>query len=131
MASIYNIKNTRTQSIVKIVGSSEQAIVDIATLAYTDQDFDRDNARVLLTSIIYHTESSTNIVRDGNVLFSMGGGGYSEVNFAQSMGAALDEKANADILINFSTGENVVILQLTKEAGYIDPEQQSLQPFER
>lgn len=129
--SKYVSKVTRTQAVVKVTGTSTSEIIDTGELLFHDQTLDRDNVSLTITSIIYNVSAAANVTRDGNVIFAMAGNTVDEHNFAQSIGFSMNEKPNANVVVNVGTGESTVILQFSKEAGYIDPEQQTLQPFER
>lgn len=126
----YIPKITRTQAVVKITGTGSTTI-DTAELAYHDQTVDRDNVSLTITGIVYNVGSAANVVRNSNVVFSMASSTYDEYQFSQSGGYSLNEEANANVIVNLGANESSVVLQFSKEAGYIDPNRQILQPYER
>lgn len=125
------IKNTRRQAAVKLVGT-QPTTVSIYELAYHDQTVDEPNVILGITDIVFCMGAAGNIVRGGNTVFSMVGSSYENFNLAKSLGVSLRENGNANIIINFGNNtESTCIIQFSKEAGYVDPDRQILQPFER
>lgn len=131
MANKTIIKNTRRQAAVKLIGTGPTTI-SIQELAYHDQTLDVPNVILGITDIAFCMGEAGNIVRDGNVIFTMPASSYEEFNFTQTIGVSLRENGNANIIVNFGNNvESTCIIQFSKEAGYVDPDRQILQPFER
>jgi hypothetical protein len=59
--------------------------------------------------------------------------GVGSYNFTQDIGVALDQDANANVVVNLSsTGANSsVLIGFTKGTGYNDPDLQNLQDFQK
>jgi hypothetical protein len=57
--------------------------------------------------------------------------GQDMINFAQVFGFSLSENSNSNITVNLGTGENTMILQLSKTSGYNETDRQTLQPKDR
>lgn len=139
------LKNTKRQAVVKLVGTG-QATVDIYELKYIgpntiatgsssmlhSQTVDAANVVLTITDLFYDCSTTANITRNSNVIWAMSAG-TAAYNFAQTIGVALDQDANANVVVNLSsTGANSsVIIGFTKGAGYNEPDLQNLQDFQR
>lgn len=124
------LKKTKTQATVKIVGSGNVNIsaYDIAT---PEQTIDAPNLSYPITSVIYNLKGDTSIDRNGNSVIEFNGMTYGTFNLAQDFGISLTDDANANVSVSLATGHNTLILQFSKQAGFIEPEQQLLQPRDR
>jgi len=139
------LKNTKRQAVVKLVGTG-QATVDIYELKYVgpntiatgsstmlhEQTVVPANVVLTITDLFYDCSTTANITRNGNVIWAMNAG-TGTFNFTQEIGVALDQDANANVVVNLSsTGANSsVLIGFTKGAGYNDPDLQNLQDFRR
>ena len=132
MANLFVLKNTRRQAAVKITGTG-LANVTYTDIMYADQTVPLTSAGNLnwsITDIAYDAGGSSNITRGGNVVFAMNAG-QGLYNFAKDIGASLNEQANANVQVNMGAVQGTLIIQFSKEAGFNDPDRQSLQPKDR
>ena len=139
------LKNTKRQAVVKLVGTGT-ATVDIYELAYVgantlatgsairlhDQSVTPANVQLTITDLFYDVSNTANIVRNGNVIWAMSAG-HGTYNFTQEIGVALDQDANANVIVNLSTtsANSSVIIGFTKGTGYNDLDLQNFQDFEK
>lgn len=137
MADKYILKNTRRQAAVKVWGTGS-ATINIHELRYLGANSQTDaqtvtpaNLQLTITDVAFTNLSNGNIVRDGNLILVMPAGGADSFNFAGDFGIALDEKANANVVVNLGASEGVCIIQFSKGAGYNDPDTQNLQDWQR
>ena len=54
--------------------------------------------------------------------------GQNEFNFTDNIGVVLNEKANANVVVNLGAAEGTMIIQFTKGDGYNDPNRQNQGP---
>lgn len=125
----YILKNTYRQTSVKFVGTG-QSTFSIYEALKSDQTIDAANVKLDITDIYHETSATANIVRGSNVIISMVQG-QDMINFAQVFGFSLSENSNSNITVNLGTGENTMILQLSKTSGYNETDRQTLQPKDR
>ena len=130
----YILKNTRRQAAVKIV--SDAALNNTITytdIKYADQSIPLTSAGNLfwtISDIVYDVASHANIIRNGNVVFTMSSG-QSSVNLSRDLGVVLDEQAHANVTVHTGSGNSSVILVFTKGAGFNDPDRQILEDRDR
>lgn len=130
MANKVILKNTRRQAAVKVDGTGS-ATINIYELAYADQTVTEANVSLTITDIAFTTLANGNITRNGNVMLVLPAGSADTFNFTNDLGVALNEKANANVVVNLGGSEGVCIIQFTKGDGYNDPDRQNLQPRDR
>jgi hypothetical protein len=130
----YILKNTRRQAAAKVVsdgiGSTTITYTDVK---YADQTIPLTSAGNLfwtISDITYDVTSFANIVRNGNVVFTMSAG-QGTVSFSRDLGVVLDEQAHANVTIHTGSGNSSVIVQFTKGSGFNDPDRQILQQPDR
>lgn len=139
------LKNTKRQAVVKLVGTG-QSTIDIYELAYVgpntiaqgatvmlhQQTVTPANVQLTITDLYYDVSAVANITRNSNVIWAMNPGATA-YNFAQAIGVALDQDANANVVVNLSTtgANSSVIIGFTKGTGYNEPDLQNLQYFQR
>ena len=132
--SKYILKNTRRQAAAKVVSDG----IGSNTISYTDIKY-ADQTIPLTTSgnlfwtisdIVYDVANFANIVRNGNVVFTMSSG-QGTISLSRDLGIVLDEQANANVTIHTGAGNSSVILQFTKGEGFNDPNRQILQQPDR
>lgn len=117
------LKNTIRQAAVKLIGNGSITIT-LDELRYPRQYVDVPNAILSITDILFSMQDNGNIVRNGNVVFTMLSGSYQEFNFSKNIGMSIRDDANANLTINFNgSNESTCILQFSKEAGFLDPNQ--------
>lgn len=126
MANAYILKNTRRQAAVKITGTGT-ANVNLWDVAYSDQTVTPANVILAITDVYYDVANSANIKRNANLVLSVNAG-TQMCAFTQSFGYALDEQANANVLVNLGAVEGTMIIQFSKTAGYNDPNRQNQGP---
>jgi phage baseplate assembly protein gpV len=130
----YILKNTRRQAAVKIVSDGQlNNTITYTDIKYADQTIPLNSAGNLvwtISDIVYDVASHANIVRNGNVVFTMSAG-QGTVSLSRDLGVVLDEQAHANVTVHTGTGNSSVILQFTKGAGFNDPDRQNLQQPDR
>lgn len=127
MADKFILKNTRRQAAVKITGTGTSTI-SIYELAYADQSVTPAGLELTITDAAFTTTANGNVKRDGNLILVLPAGSADMLNFTADMGVALNEKANANIVVDLGTTEGVCVLQFTKGVGYNDPNRQNQGP---
>lgn len=128
--SILNVK--RQQATVKFVsdggGTSNVALTEFAKADETT-DFGNVAPEVNICHLYFTVDDVTKVTRNNVVILSLVN--EDNWNLSQEMGIVLSEENDSDIEIDFGTANGTVIITVTKAAGYKDPEQQSLQPWQR
>ena len=132
--SKYILKNTRRQAAAKVVSDAVNNItITYTDVKYADQTIPLTSAGNLIwtiSDIVYDVASYANIVRNGNVVFTMSTG-QGSVSFSRDLGVVLDEQAHANVTIHTGSGNSSVIVQFTKGSGFNDPDRQLLQQPDR
>lgn len=122
------LKNAKRQAAVKLTGTG-QATVSIydflAVLgpnAITDtQTITPANVQLHISDIMYDISGTSNIIRNGNVVWTMNDNG-SDFAFSRDLGVVLNEQGNANVIVNIGGAtDGTVIIQFTKGDGYNDP----------
>jgi len=126
MANKHILKKTRRQAAVVVTGTGSVTI-DIFELATADQTVTTANLQLMISDIAYDVGNTANIKRDGNLIFAMNAG-QNEFNFTDNIGVVLNEKANANVVVNLGAAEGTMIIQFTKGDGYNDPNRQNQGP---
>ena len=130
----YILKNTRRQAAVKIVSDGQlNNTITYTDIKYADQTIPLNTAGNLfwtISDIVYDVASHANIIRNGNVVFTMSSG-QSSVNLSRDLGVVLDEQAHANVTVHTGSGNSSVILVFTKGAGFNDPDRQILEDRDR
>ena len=130
----YILKNTRRQAAAKVVANDANSVIITYTdIKYADQTIPLTSAGNLvwtISDIVYDVANFANIVRNGNVVFTMSAG-QGTVSLSRDLGVVLDEQAHANVTIHTGTGNSSVILQFTKGEGFNDPNRQILQQPDR
>ena len=129
------LKITRRQAVVKLTGTGAYTI-DLANLIHTSastglvattQSFTRANCVCTISDIAYDVSAAqSNVTRGSNIIWAMtpGPGAF---NFTQNIGVALDQDANAHVVINIAgTSEGTVLLQFSKGLGFNDVDLQNI-----
>ncbi len=123
MADKHILKNTRRQAAVKVHGTGT-ATISIFELAYPDQTVTTANLELMITDASFMTTSNGNVTRGGNLIIVMPAGSADTFNFTADIGVNLNERANANVLVDLGATEGVCILQFSKGQGYNDPNRQ-------
>ena len=130
----YILKNTRRQAAVKIVSDGQlNNTITYTDIKYADQTIPLNTAGNLfwtISDIVYDVASHANIIRNGNVVFTMSSG-QASVNLSRDLGVVLDEQAHANVTVHTGTGNSSVILVFTKGSGFNDPDRQILEDRDR
>jgi hypothetical protein len=126
MANKHILKKTRRQAAVVVTGTGSVTI-DIFELATADQTVTTANLQLMISDIAYDVGNTANIKRDGNLIFAMNAG-QNEFNLTDNIGVVLNEKANANVVVNLGAAEGTMIIQFTKGDGYNDPNRQNQGP---
>lgn len=129
------LKITRRQAVVKLTGTGQYTIdlsnlihsSNISGLVNTTQTFTRANCVCTISDIAYDvTTAASNITRGSNVIWAMTPGPAS-YNFTQNMGVALDQDANANVVVNIAgTLDGTVLIQFSKGLGFNDVDLQNI-----
>lgn len=128
MATKQILKRTRRQAAVAVQGTGT-ATIDIFELAYADQTVDAANVELTVTDVAFTVASAGGIYRGGNLILALPAGAIGEFNFTEKMGVVLNDKMNANVVVDCgSTGNSTIIIQFTKGAGYRDPNRQNQGP---
>ena len=130
----YILKNTRRQAAAKVVANdANSAIITYTDVKYADQSIPLTSAGNLfwtISDITYDVSTSAQIVRNGNIVFTMSAG-QGSISLSRDLGVVLDEAAHANVTIQTGTGNSSVIVQFTKGSGFNDPDRQILQQPDR
>ena len=145
MGSVTILKNTRRQAVVKFLGTGSNTITlpnvryaNASPVLYPgtyvagtiDQVLDQPNSSVTINDIVYSVGGNVEISREGTTIITLTDG-QDAFSLSQYFGAVLAEKANANITVNFGASNGFVILSLTKGDGFIDPDRQNLEAYQR
>jgi hypothetical protein len=130
----YILKNTRRQAAAKVVANdANSAIITYTDIKYADQSIPLTSAGNLfwtISDITYDVSTSAQIVRNGNIVFTMSAG-QGTISFSRDLGVVLDEQAHANVTIQTGTGNSSVVVQFTKGSGFNDPDRQILEDRDR
>lgn len=147
MTAAIILKKTRRQAVVKAQGTGTvhanliSLLVDVSANSGANGIITQtltNTAECTITDILFSVSGNTTITRsasfvDGgnsNVIITLTAGQHS-FNFSQGYGFVLNEKANANIQINFGGANGTVILCLTKGPGFDEPNLQNLEDYQR
>ena len=134
MANIFVLKNTRRQAAVKIVSDGQLSnTITYTDIKYADQTIPLNTAGNLfwtISDITYDVQTSAQIIRNGNIVFTMSAG-QGTISLSRDLGVVLDEQAHANVTIQTGTGNSSVIVQFTKGSGFNDPDRQILEDRDR
>jgi hypothetical protein len=83
-----------------------------------------------ISDITYDVASSAQIIRNGNIVFTMSAG-QGTISLSRDLGVVLDEQAHANVTIQTGSGNSSVIVQFTKGQGFNDPDRQILEDRDR
>jgi hypothetical protein len=132
--SKYILKNTRRQAAAKVVANDANSVIITYTdIKYADQSIPLTSAGNLfwtISDITYDVSTSAQIVRNGNIVFTMSAG-QGTISFSRDLGVVLDEQAHANVTIQTGTGNSSIVVQFTKGSGFNDPDRQILEDRDR
>lgn len=119
------IKKVRQQAIVKFVGNGTANVNLIADLKLDDETpLDPANIKVNINSIYFNTETGPiTIDRGGSNVFVLFGS--DNWFFTQTSGFSDTSNASANVVVTIPSSGGTVILGLTKEKGFVEPDQQN------
>lgn len=118
------LKKVRQQAVVKMVGDGSSTITS-ADLKLADETVIQPNVQMSITGMMWTTPGVLPIVvsRDGsNILYLNGNDNWS---LTQTLGFSDISNANANITVTLPAN-STIYLHLSKPAGFIEPDQQSL-----
>lgn len=126
MANARILKVSARQAAVAVVGTGS-ATISIYDLIHSRQTIDAPNVVLTISDIAYDVGNTANIKRSGNLIFACSGGS-GEFNLTDSLGVVLNDKANANVVVDLGAAEGTMIVQFTKGNGYLDPDRQNQGP---
>lgn len=120
------LKKVRQQAIVKFVGDGTANVDLIADLKLSDETpLDPANIKVNINSIYFNgpDASAISLKRGGtgNVYVLNGSDNWF---FAQQSGFSDTSNSSANVVVTIPAPGGTVILGLTKESGFVEPDQQ-------
>ena len=117
------LKKVRQQAIVKLVGDGSSTIDIKNDLKLADETLDSANVRVNINSIYFNTETGPiTLSRNGaNVYVLFGSDNWF---FTQATGFSDTQNNTSNVTITIPSSGGTVILGLTKESGFIEPNTQ-------
>lgn len=120
------LKKVRQQAVVRFVGDGTANIDSNADVALSDETFEGyANVNVNINAIIFSNGSSTTpitISRNGSIVLQLFGN--DNWSFAQMNGFVLSDNNNANVSVTIPSPGGTVILGLSKNKGYREPDQQ-------
>jgi hypothetical protein len=120
------LKKVRQQAVVRFVGDGTANIDSNVDVALSDETFEGyANVNVNINAIIFSNGSSTTpitISRNGSIVLQLFGN--DNWSFAQMNGFVLSENNNANVSVTIPSPGGTVILGLSKNKGYREPDQQ-------
>lgn len=126
MATVRILKVSARQAAVAVVGSGN-ATISVYDLVHSRQTIDAPNCVATISDIAYDVGNAANITRDGNLILCVNAG-QGEFNLTDSIGVVLDDKSNANVLVELGAAEGTMIIQFSKGEGFIDPDRQNQGP---
>ena len=118
------VKKVRQQAIVKFVGDGTANVDLIADLKLSDETpLDPANIKVNINSIYFNNDSGPiTIKRDNsNVMLLYGSDNWF---FTAVSGFSDTSNSSANVVVTIPSPGGTVILGLTKEKGFVEPDQQ-------
>lgn len=122
MASKTILKKKRQQAAVQVMGTGS-ATISMQELALADETFDTANIVVNISAIYYSTDGNVILSRNGNTVLQLYGTDNWEM--AQQSGFVFNQDAKSNVLVNFGSNNGTAVVVFTKQAGYIEPNQQT------
>lgn len=124
------LKKVRQQAVVKFVGDGTGTL-DIKDLKLADETFTdyTGNANVTINSVYWTCSDQNNPIlikrptAGANVMILHGNDNWM---FSQAMGFVETQNASSNVSVTFPGGGGLVYLGLTKQNGFIEPQQQVL-----
>lgn len=126
MATARILKVAARQAAVAVVGTGS-ATISIYDLIHSRQTIDAANVVLTISDIAYDVGNAANIKRGGNLIFACSAGS-GEHNLTDNIGVVLNDKANANVVVDLGAAEGTMIIQFTKGDGYLDPDRQNQGP---
>ena len=118
------LKKVRQQAVVKLVGDGTANVDLIADLKLSDETVSNaSNVKVNINSIYFNADTGPILVKrnNSNVMVLFGSDNWF---FSQSSGFTDTSNNSANVVVTLPASGGTVILGLTKEAGFAEPEQQ-------
>lgn len=118
------LKKVRQQAVVKLVGDGTANVDLIADLKLSDETVSNpSNVRVNINSLYFNCDTGPILVKrnNSNVLVLFGSDNWF---FSQSSGFTDTSNSSANVVVTIPASGGTVILGLTKENGFAEPDQQ-------
>ncbi len=128
------LKRVRQQGVVKFIGDAAGGTANVelgADLKTADETLDVANLQVTINTIYFNTNGSAPVIvarNASNVIVVYGSDNWL---FSQQSGFVDNANVGANIAVTIPSGGGTVILGLTKQKGFVEPDQQNLQPRQR
>lgn len=118
------LKKVRQQAIVKLVGDGTANVDLIADLKLSDETVSNPaNVKVNINSIYFNSDTGPIVIKrnNSNVLVLFSGDNWL---FSQASGFTDTSNSSANVVVTIPASGGTVILGLTKENGFNEPDQQ-------
>ena len=123
MATTQAIVKKKRQQAVVVINGTGTSNVSLQSLALADETFDSGNVKVNISSIVASLDSNATISRNGNVVIELNHD-Y-ETRMSQEFGFVLSQDNASNVVVVIAgTVPGSVILEFTKQQGYIEPDTQ-------
>lgn len=122
MASKTILKKKRQQAVVQVMGTGN-ATISMQEIALADETFDTANIAVNISGIYFSCDGNVILSRNGNTVMQLYGTDNWEMS--QQSGFVFSQDNKSNILVNFGAGNGTAVVVLTKQAGYLEPNQQT------
>ena len=123
MATTQTIVKKKRQQAVVVINGTGLANVSMQSLGLADETFDTANIVVNLSAVYFSTDGNVILSRNGNTVVQLYGTDNWEM--AQQSGFVFNQDSKSNVLVNFGSNNGTAVLVLTKQAGYIEPDQQT------
>ena len=118
MATSTVLKKVPQQAVVKILGPGSVTI-DLSELTTSTQIFDRANAQVNISSLMFTTTGTVVVQRNNANVYKLTDG-QDNHQFSQFVGCSLSEGNGSNIIVNFlGSADGSIIMGLSKVSGYL------------
>jgi hypothetical protein len=124
MATTQTIVKKKRQQAVVVINGTGLANVSMQSLGLADETFDTANVVVNISSVVYSLAANATVSRNGNVVVELNG--TDNLMLSQQYGYVLNQGSASNVTVNIAgTVPGSVALEFTKQAGYIEPDQQT------
>jgi hypothetical protein len=119
------LKKVRQQAVVKLVGDGTANVDLVADLKLSDETVSNvANIKVNINSVYFNADTGPILLKrnNSNVLVLFGSDNWF---FTQTSGFSDTSNNSANVVVTIPASGGTVILGLTKEAGFAEPDQQN------